>query len=448
MRSRVVVLATVAVLAAAAIIVGVVAVAGADSSTKLPSVTAPELLAKMSQSQGQTTAISGEVSWTNGLFGDIASAANDTFGAMPAQSPLLASGSGRVWMSQDGLRVESQGGAGDQVVVVSASGHDAWVYDYATDTARHIVVTGASDGTYTPSPSASAMTLTPEAIGAMLQRLAPLGAMAVDGQTTVAGREAYVLTFTPTATDTALGSVAVAVDGETYVPLRLQVFAKGGTEATLQFGFDSISFDPIDASRFTFAPPAGAGVTTKTIDAAKLHERMDAKGSELKAAARRAVTGGDLRRAFLTQAQAKGLVPYELATASADTRPFRWAFVMKQGMPITSLGSPLFDLSGMGADAQRAGQAADATAGPTTAQVYGSGLGTIVLLQSPATSQTGSELKQLPDVFDKMSVNGHQAAVVTTPLGGVIVWQQGDTILAAAGVVPAADLKAFASSVR
>ena len=32
---------------------------------------------------------------------------------------------------------------------------------------------------------------------------------------------------------------------------------------------------------------------------------------------------------------------------------------------------------------------------------------------------------------------------MTTPLGGVYIWQQGDTTLMAAGMVPKADLEAF-----
>ena len=51
--------------------------------------------------------------------------------------------------------------------------------------------------------------------------------------------------MTPTATDTALGSVQAAIDGKTYVPLQLQVFAKGDTSAVLQFGFTSVSYDAV-----------------------------------------------------------------------------------------------------------------------------------------------------------------------------------------------------------
>ena len=45
-------------------------------------------------------------------------------------------------------------------------------------------------------------------------------------------------------------------------------------------------------------------------------------------------------------------------------------------------------------------------------------------------------------------MNGAKALEVGTPLGGVIVWQQGGTTLVAGGMVPMSDLEAFASSVR
>ena len=64
-----------------------------------------------------------------------------------------------------------------------------------------------------PLPSPSAAMLTPEAIAACLQRLAPFATVDVAGQATVAGREVYLLRFTPTAADTALGAVQASIDG-------------------------------------------------------------------------------------------------------------------------------------------------------------------------------------------------------------------------------------------
>ena len=445
MRSRAVILAIVAVLTAAVIIVGVVAVAGADSSTTLPSLTAPELLAKMGQSHGQTQSISGEVSWTNGLFGSVANAAHDTFGAMPAQNPLLAGGAGRIWLSKDGMRVESQGGVGDQVAVVSEANHDVWLYDYAADTAHHIIVTGAPEGSQTPMPTTSATALTPSAISAMLLRLAPLGAVAVDGQTTVAGRDAYVLKFTPAAADTALGSVQVAVDGKTIRAAAPAGVREGRDRAHAAVRLRQRvvrSHRPVALQ--LHAARGGGGDDEDDRRGARSASGRWPRGASSRPRRGRPSPAVTWAAPSSPRPRRRSSCRTSSPRRSSDARPFRWAFVIKQGMPLTALGSPLLDLSGMGADAQGAGQ----MAGPTSAQVYGSGLGSIVLLQTPAAAQMEKQLKQLPDLFDKMDVNGHQAAVVTTPLGGVIVWQQGDTTLVAAGMVPAADLKAFASSVR
>ena len=63
-------------------------------------------------------------------------------GQMPAQSPLTSSGSGRIWVSDAGMRVESQGAGGDQVAGVSKATRTAWTYDYAANTVRRWVMMG------------------------------------------------------------------------------------------------------------------------------------------------------------------------------------------------------------------------------------------------------------------------------------------------------------------
>jgi len=441
-----------------------VAAAGAGQSTSLPEMTAPELMAKMGQMGTATRAISGEVSWTNRLFGDLSAATGGGFDSLPAQLPLVSDGSGRIWLSEAGARVESQGGAGDQILVAGAEDRSLWVYDSAAGTARHWVVAGTGPDD-PPAPSPSASVPTPEAIALALQRLSPYARVDVAGQATVAGREAYLLHFTPTATDTALGSVQAAVDGKTFVPLRLEVFAAGGDEAVLSFGFDSVSYDPVDAGLFSFTPPAGTDVTTKTIDGDALRERPgkahDGQGGESTGAEKAA--GEQLaRRALLSREQVQSLVPYTLAWARDDTaRPFRWGYVFDGGMPLTALGQPLFDLAPLtGGQAGGTGAAGDAGGvasadanrpprmGPASVLLYGDGFGAIALAQTRTTAEIEKQLKQLPALVEKTAVNGSPAQLLATPLGGVIVWQQGDTTLFAGGMVPRADLLAFAAAVR
>ena len=462
MRSRLMILISLVVLAAVALVIGV-AVAGADQSDPLPAVTAPQLLAQMAQA-GDLTAVSGEIAWHNGLFGDLSQASDMAY--LPAQSPLTSSGSGRIWVSDAGLKVESQGSGGDQVVVVDKASRTAWVYDSAQNAVREITVTGSAPAE-TPSPAPSASALTPEMISLYLLRLSSQATVAVAGQTKVAGQDAYQLRFTPTATDTALGYVQAAVDGKTMLPLQLEIYARGGTTPVIKFGFTSVSYDPIDASTFTFTPPAGAKVTTKTINGdrvraelQKAHRRHagNKPTAEQRAQAMRAIQG-----ALLTRDQVAKLVPYDLAYArDSTTRPYRWGAVLGQSGPLTGSGTPLMQaigaVTGMrfapgmavnpGGPMQAAG---GAPAGPSSVLLYGQGLGTIALAQTETTPALEKQLRQAQQasqILGTTTVNGAKALEVGTPLGGVLVWQQGGTTLVAGGMVPMTDLEAFAGSVR
>jgi outer membrane lipoprotein-sorting protein len=460
MRSRLVILISLLVLAAVALVIGV-AVAGADQSNPLPSVTAPELLSKMAQAK-DVPAVSGDVAWHNGLFGDLSQVSG--MAHLPAQSPLTSSGSGRIWVSDAGLRVESQGSGGDQVVVVNKAERTAWVYDYAQNSVKKVVVTGSAPAE-TPSPAPSAAMLTPEMISLYLQRLSSVATVEVAGQTSVAGRDTYQLRFTPTAKDTALGYVQAAVDGQTMLPLQLEVYAKGGTTPVIKFGFTSVSYDAIDASTFTFTPPAGAKVTAKTIDGDQVRAEMQKAqqqhaGQAEPTEAQKAKAQQLVQGALLTRDQVAKLVPYELAFARDSTaRPYQWGAVLGPNGPLTGSGTPLMQALGAMTGMQFApGMAVDsggkmqaAPAGPSSVLLYGQGLGTIALAQTettPALQKQLEQAQQASQILGSTTVNGAKAVEVGTPLGGVIVWQQGGTTLLAGGMVPMSDLEAFAGSVR
>jgi outer membrane lipoprotein-sorting protein len=462
MRSRVLILVSLVVLAAIALVVGV-AVAGADQTDPLPGVSAPDLLAKMAQAK-DVTAVSGDVSWHNGLFGDLGSVAGSGMGHLPAQSPLTSDGSGRIWVSDAGAKVESQGSGGDQVVVVDKAARTAWVYDYAQNTVKKVVVTGTAPAE-TPSPAPSAAFMTPEAITLYLQQVARFATVEVAGQAKVAGQDAYLLRMTPVAKDTALGYVQAAIDGKTMVPLQVQVFAKGGTAPVIRFGFDTVSYGSIDPATFAFTPPAGANVTTKTVDgdalkakADKMQQSQPVKGEPTQAqkqAAQQAVQG-----ALLTRGQVANLVPYELAWARDYTaRSFQWGYAFGKGGPLTSSGAPLMKALGaatgmgldMGQEPALPSGSKTATMGPGSVLLYGQGFGTIVLAQTQTTPDLAKQLKQLQQtsqILGTTTIGTAKATEVGTPLGGVVVWQQGGTTLVAGGMVPMSDLEAFASSVR
>ena len=456
MRTKLIIFIVVAVLAAAGLVAGIVAVAGAGQGNPLPATSAADLLAKMAQQNQKATSISGDVSWQNNLLGDISALTGSNYGAS-AKLPLAANGAGRIWMSAGGARIESQASGGDQTMVVNSAGRDAWLYDYAANSAKHIVVTGTAPGAGgTPTPMPSPTMATPAAISSFLQQVAPYADVKVAGQGVVAGRDVYFIAMTPTASDTALGSVQAAIDGKTFVPLQLQVTAKGGTSPVLQFGFsDKVSYDAIPASTYDFTPPAGTTVTTKTIDLSKATQGHSGAASGQKAEptkAQQTQMQSALRSALLTIPEAQKLVPFQLASAQGYTaRPFDWAAVVSQGGPLTALDQPVMQLlgaTGMSGFGSGATSSTTSPAGPTAVLLYGKGFGTIALAEMATTPALQKQLEQLPALVDKTSVNGVTVRSFTTPLGGVFVWQQGNTTLAAVGMVPQADLQAFVSSVR
>ncbi len=486
--------ATVAALGGA-----LVAVAGADDTGALPEITAPELIACMGDHSRAPGAISGDIHWTNDLFGDLPEAPEHA--GLPAESPLFAGGSGRLWAQGGKLRLESQGSGGDQVLVADGAAGTVWTYTFATDTAHlYRVAAGEPRGDAqgggepladAPHAVASPEALTPERVSGMLQAASRFMSVDVAGTTVVAGRDAYLLTMTPAATDTALGKVEAAIDGETYVPLRLDVVAKGHDTPTLSFGFTRVSYAPVDEGVFTFTPPEGAKVERDVLDP-KTGGRAGEAGDGAGKAAVRDVRHGDpgtqsgdgqrspathrggamqrlkklARAALLTRDEAAKLVDFPLASAREyAARDFRWAYVFDGGMPVNALGAPALGLAGMpgvygsgtdGAVAGPAGEtegggAAGATppdTGPAAVLLYGEGFGSIVLVEVKTAADLRQQLQQLPPVVDTIDLGGTQAQAIVTPLGAVATWERDGVTLVAGGMVSKTDLVDFVTSVR
>lgn len=110
--------------------------------------------------------------------------------------------------------------------------------------------------------------LTPQqAASKFLAAVGPTTKVTVAGSTTVAGRSAYQLVIAPRTSQSLVSQIVVAVDSKTYVPLQLQVFARGTSSPAFQVGFTSLTIGKPAASNFTFTPPAGAHVRTEKLPA-------------------------------------------------------------------------------------------------------------------------------------------------------------------------------------
>ena len=102
----------------------------------------------------ETTSISGDVTWTNGLLGDT-SALNLGGATTPGGiASLLQGGKGRIWLQDGEVRLESQGQGGD--LVVTAANGSVWTYSSAANTATQYAVPADAQGTTSPTPLPSA----------------------------------------------------------------------------------------------------------------------------------------------------------------------------------------------------------------------------------------------------------------------------------------------------
>jgi outer membrane lipoprotein-sorting protein len=476
---RVLVIALAAVIVAAGLSVGLVK-AYAQGESALAAVTPAELLTRMVDSGSTPTAVSGDIGITNNLLGTFP-AEFSLGGGGPAA--LVQSGSGRMWVQDGKARLEAQGMFNDTVLYFD--GEKATLYD---STANTLTVYSLPDLTAMEAAGEEAGADRPSfdpqtAIPQMIESMAPVATLAVAGQEQIAGRDCYVLTLTPAAENTLFGYVSVAVDGQTYLPLQVAIFAKASTEPVFLAGFTSISYDPIDDSIFEVPSPAGAKVEEKQLQLPFDRMSMDASAGEAAEKAHAA-----LEPLTVEEASAKAGYAVLAAQTTDPAYAFQGAYVFD--VPEEMLGA----LSGSAgavdgaasptwADPDDAdttgGEPADSALGtaidaaemlksPIVVQIYGDGFGTVVMVQAK-TASLGQEalqsmLAQLPFI-QETAVNDAVAFQFATPLLSLMGWQQEiqpstgqsggpgaaqqDAVtLIVAGSVSSADLSTFAASVR
>ena len=431
MRRRTLNLIIAGAVIVAVLIVGVV-VAAAQGPTSLPSITVSQLLRNVATRAQGTTAVSGDVAWSNDLLGSssLLSLGNQTPSGL---SSFLSSGSGRVWAQDGKVRLESQGQNGDFVVV--DNGLTVWTWNSTTTTAtQYRFATGMRVRGASPSPGTTVDPAT--AIGRLITRLAPTARLSVGGQTTVAGRRVYTLVLTPASPITAFGSVRVAIDGHRWVPLRVQVFAKGDTTAVLSAGFKTVSFGKSSASLFTFTPPSGATVVHKTV---KAPAGLGAAGAEKVRGSGAAVSAKPLS---LTQAKARA--PFLLTPSSTPAGlSLRGAFVTPSASASAKAAATLTP--------EQRGMLTALGKHPAAALVYGSGFGSVVVIEARTTPAQDAQLQQRLgslSAIGRSTVGGAPAIKLQTPLGTVVTFRRGGVRVVVAGLVPWSTIDRIAGSLR
>ena len=232
--------------------VAVVRATPAPSPT-LPPVDPAALIASVLRAAEARTPVSGVV--TTHLDLGIPQLPESLAGSAAGLTDLLSDQTVKVWRSPDGLRLAQILPFAERTLVASRS--DVWLWDSQTATAAHLGIDAKG-----PGPSADPRIPDPPALAAKLIRtVEPYAHVATGEPVVVAGRDAYALELTPVSDTTLVGRIEVAVDASTRVPLRVEVFPKGGNGAAVEAGFSTVSFAPIDPAMFSFTPPPGARVT-------------------------------------------------------------------------------------------------------------------------------------------------------------------------------------------
>jgi outer membrane lipoprotein-sorting protein len=139
------------------------------------------------------------------------------------------------------------------------NGTDVWQWSSADQVAVHSTLP-ADTRTPAPAPSSTSSLTPADLASGALQALDPTTRVSIDDSHTVADRSAYELVLTPRTTATKVGSVHISVDGQTKIPLGVQVYARNASAPAVDVAFTSIRFGTQAERNFVFSPPPNATV--------------------------------------------------------------------------------------------------------------------------------------------------------------------------------------------
>jgi outer membrane lipoprotein-sorting protein len=151
-------------------------------------------------------------------------------------------------------------------------GRTLWLWNSKSQTAARVSLPAGGtraasqqNGT-APASGPSSVTLpTPQAAASeLLRAIGPTTTVGVQSPVYVANRPAYQLSLAPKSSQSLVSQVLIAIDASRGIPLRVEVYARGGTGVAYSIGFTSLSFGTPAAANFSFTPPPGATVTSQT----------------------------------------------------------------------------------------------------------------------------------------------------------------------------------------
>ncbi|NMR31642.1 LolA family protein [Crystallibacter degradans] len=242
----------------------------AGAATDLPDKTPQEVLEMVADSSVRS--LSGTVEQTSELGlpqlpTDGPSAESDASSGVPsgvASALELLGGSHTARVYLDGhsqARVQVMDRLAERDVI--RNGRDVWFYSSKQNAATHLILPEYSESEGHHSDKA----WTPESLSEhFLSSVEPSTEVTVGSDSEVAGRAAYELVLTPDSSETLVGSVSIAVDSETGLPLSVDVQARGQDAPAFEVGFTELSLEAPSDDLFNFTPPPGATVTERVVE--------------------------------------------------------------------------------------------------------------------------------------------------------------------------------------
>jgi outer membrane lipoprotein-sorting protein len=223
----------------------------ASAEKKLPDRTPQELLVDLQNAR------------TDGLTGTVVERAELGIPAIPgpngqddAELTSLVSGTHTIrvrYSAPDKARLAVLGTYSEYDII--RNGKDVWTWSSKENAATHRTVTGEPGSTPSETPR------TPEeAANRVLKALEPTTAITTDSSVEVGGRPAYELVLDPNDSNTLISQARMALDGETKLPLRVQLFG-ADDKIVFEVAYTSVDFTRPDDAEFVFNPPPGAKVT-------------------------------------------------------------------------------------------------------------------------------------------------------------------------------------------
>jgi outer membrane lipoprotein-sorting protein len=227
----------------------------ATAERKLPQRTAEELLVDVQRAR------------VDGLSGTVIQRANLGIPEIPgaggrdsSELSSLVSGTHtlRVRYSEpDKQRLAVLGTYGETDVI--RNGNELWIWSSRDQEAIHRTLTPESRTELDRQPED--LPRTPdEAAKQVLEALKPTTTVTTDSAVTVADRPAYELVLDPNDDATLISQIRLAIDGDTRMPLRVQIFG-AGNELVFEVGYDSVSFTRPEDREFEFKAPPDTKVT-------------------------------------------------------------------------------------------------------------------------------------------------------------------------------------------